>query len=268
MPPYRSWRRQPRRIPLGFAPQARLDRPGARAPNGAAVVISSALVPPHVAQEVSANGFAVVRGAVACAEAQSLRALYDQDSLFRSRIVMERHTFGKGEYKYFADPLPPRIQALRTGLYEQLLPIANDWMRRLGKPVEFPATHQAFLHACLAGDQTRPTALLLRYRTGDYNRLHQDLYGPVAFPLQATLYLSRPYDEFDGGEVVLAEQRPRAQTRVHVLTPDQGDLLIFPSGLAPIAGAKGWQRTTFRHGVATVTRGERFSLGIVLHDAR
>lgn len=231
-------------------------------------MIAPAIVTPGVSEKILANGFAVVRGAVTSGEAQSLRELYDREALFRSRIVMERHTFGKGEYKYFADPLPPRVQELRAGLYEELLPVANEWMHRLGKPVEFPATHQAFLHECLAGDQKRPTALLLRYRTGDYNRLHQDLYGPVAFPLQATVYLSRPNEEFAGGEVVLAEQKPRAQTRIHVLTPEQGDLLIFPSALAPIAATKGWQRTTFRHGIATIMRGERFTLGIVLHDAR
>ena len=231
-------------------------------------MIAPAIVTPAVSEDVLANGFALVRGAVTRGEAQSLRALYERDSLFRSRIVMERHAFGKGEYKYFADPLPPPIRELRGQLYEELLPIASEWMRRLGKPFEFPATHQAFLHECLAGDQKRPTALLLRYRTGDYNRLHQDLYGPIAFPLQATVYLSRPGDEFAGGEVVLAEQKPRAQTRIHVLTPEQGDLLLFPSAFAPIAATKGWQRTAFRHGIATVTRGERFTLGIVLHDAR
>jgi uncharacterized protein len=147
-------------------------------------------------------------------------------------------------------------------------PTANEWMRRLGRTVAFPATHQAFLHECLAGDQSRPTALLLRYRAGDYNRLHQDLYGPVAFPLQATLYLSRPGEEFGGAEVVLAEQKPRAQTRVHVLTPDQGDMLVLPTSVAPVAGAKGEYRANFRHGVSTMAWGERFTLGIVLHDGR
>jgi hypothetical protein len=219
-------------------------------------------------EDLLQNGFALIRGAIEPSEAILLRALYDDDALFRSRIVMERHSFGKGEYKYFANPLPARIQALREGLYEKLVPVANELMRRLGRTTTFPATLQAFLQECLAGDQSRPTALLLRYVRGDFNRLHQDLYGPVAFPLQATLYLSRSGVEFGGGEVVLAEQKPRAQTRVHVVTPDQGDMLILPTSAAPIAVANGYSRATFRHGVATVAWGERFSLGIVLHDAR
>jgi uncharacterized protein len=223
---------------------------------------------PAVAEQVLENGFALIRGAVSGSEAVSFRDLYEDDSLFRSRVVMQRHSFGKGEYKYFAHPLPPPIQELRERLYEQLLPAANEWMRRLGRLVTFPPTHQAFLHECLAGEQSRATALLLRYRAGDYNRLHQDLYGPVAFPLQATIYLSRAGKEFGGGEVVLAEQKPRAQTRVHVLAPDQGDMLLFPTSGAPIAGANGHYRANFRHGVSTLTWGERFSLGIVLHDAR
>jgi hypothetical protein len=220
------------------------------------------------AEELLDRGFVVIPGAIDASEAVAFRSLYDDDALFRSRIVMERHSFGKGEYKYFAHPLPARIQELREGLYEQLLPVANEWMGRFGRVTEFPATHQAFLHECLAGEQSRPTALLLRYQTGDYNRLHQDLYGPVAFPLQVTIYLSRPGEEFGGGEVVLAEQKPRAQTRAHVLTPKQGDVLILPTSAAPIAGAHGYYRATFRHGVATVAWGERFTLGIVLHDAR
>jgi uncharacterized protein len=223
---------------------------------------------PAIAEQLREKGFALIRGAVSASEAVSFRELYDDDSLFRSRVVMERHSFGKGEYKYFAHPLPAPIQALREGLYEQLLPTAHEWMRRLGRAVTFPPTHQAFLHECLAGEQSRPTALLLRYRAGDYNRLHQDLYGPVAFPLQATIYLSRSGEDFAGGEVVLAEQKPRAQTRVHVLAPDRGDMLVFPTSAAPIAGANADYRANFRHGVSTLTWGERFSLGIVLHDAR
>jgi uncharacterized protein len=218
--------------------------------------------------ELLQNGFSLIRGAIEPSEAIVLRTLYDNDALFRSRIVMERHSFGKGEYKYFGHPLPGRVQTLREGLYEKLAPVANELMRRLGRTTVFPATLQVFLQECLAGEQSRPTALLLRYVKGDFNRLHQDLYGPVAFPLQATLYLSRPGVEFGGGEVVLAEQKPRAQTRVHVLTPDQGDMLILPTSAAPIAVANGYSRVIFRHGVATVAWGERFTLGIVLHDAR
>lgn len=222
----------------------------------------------NVQEELVINGFSLVRRALDPAEAVSFRELYENDSLFRSRIVMERHSFGKGEYKYFAYPLPMRIKNLREQLYEQLLPVANEWMLRSGRTPKFPPTHQAFLDECLTGEQSRPTALLLRYGAGDYNRLHQDLYGPLAFPLQATVYLSRPDEEFGGGEVVLAEQKPRAQTRVHVLKPEQGDLLILPTSTALISGDKGYYRASFRHGVATVAWGERFTLGIVLHDAR
>ena len=231
-------------------------------------VTAGRLLSPDIERQLNDTGFALVPQAISCAEAVSLRSLYGEDRLFRSRIVMERHTFGKGEYKYFAHPLPPSLQALREELYAQLVPVANEWMRRLGRPVQFPAAHQDFLNECLAGEQSRATVLLLRYTAGDYNRLHQDLYGPVAFPLQVTIYLSRPAEEFGGGEVVLAEQKPRSQTRVHVLTPNQGDLLVLPTSAAPMTGANGYYRAGFRHGVSTVAWGERFTLGIVLHDAR
>lgn len=231
-------------------------------------MIAQRFVTPEIEGELLQNGFALIRSAIEAKEAGTLRELYDDDALFRSRVVMERHSFGKGEYKYFANPLPPRVQALRESLYDQLLPIANEWNRRLGRAVTFPSTHQAFLHDCVAGEQSRPTALLLRYRAGDYNRLHQDLYGPVAFPLQATVYLSRHAEEFGGGEVVLAEQKPRAQTRIHVLAPQVGDMLVLPTSAAPISGATGHYRANFRHGVSTLKWGERFTLGIVLHDAR
>jgi len=221
-----------------------------------------------VIEELCESGFALLSKTISSAEAVSLRSLYEEDRLFRSRIVMERHSFGKGEYKYFAHPLPPRLQALREELYAALVPVANEWMARLGRPARFPLAHQDFLNECLAGEQSRATVLLLRYGAGDYNRLHQDLYGPVAFPLQATIYLSRPGEEFGGGEVVLTEQKPRSQTRAHVLTPNQGDLLILPTNVAPMAGASGYYRAAFRHGVSTVAWGERFTLGIVLHDAR
>lgn len=231
-------------------------------------VTSEGLITREVEQQILETGFALIPKAIDIGEALSLRSLYVEERLFRSRIVMERHSFGKGEYKYFAHPLPERLQTLREELYSRLVPVANEWMRRIGRDVRFPLAHQEFLSECLAGDQSRATVLLLRYAAGDYNRLHQDLYGPVAFPLQATIYLSRPGAEFGGGEVVLAEQKPRAQTRAHVLTPDQGDLLILPTSAAPMRGANGFYRATFRHGVSTITRGERFTLGIVLHDAR
>jgi len=212
------------------------------------------------------DGFALLRNFVDSTTAVELRSMYAQDERFRSRVVMERHAFGKGEYKYFANPLPPAIAALREKLYAMLLPAANEWAARLGgKP--FPSTHQEFLSVCFASEQKRPTALMLRYRAGDYNALHQDLYGPVAFPLQATIYLSRLHEEYEGGEVVLVEQKPRAQSRAHVLSPDQGDLLILPTRYAPRRGSKGDYRVTFRHGVSALHSGERYALGIIFHDA-
>jgi hypothetical protein len=217
--------------------------------------------------ELNERGFALVRGFADGATAQELRALYLQDALFRKRIVMERHAYGRGEYKYFANPLPARVQTLREELYASLVPIANDWMRALKVDVTFPSTHQQFLHDCFESEQVRPTALMLKYETGDFNCLHQDIYGPVAFPFQATLYLSRPGEEFAGGEVVLTEQRARVQSRAYSLAPEQGDLLILPSRLAPRSGANGRYRVAFRHGVSTVTRGTRFALGLIFHDA-
>jgi len=212
-------------------------------------------------------GFALVPSFVDRVEAERLRALYSDDARFRSRIVMERHRFGRGEYKYFRDPLPPFVENLRRRLYAALLPSARDWSQRLGFDATFPDTLDGFLERCHASKQRRPTPLLLKYGPGDYNCLHQDLYGPVAFPLQATLYLSRPREEFDGGQVVLAEQRPRAQTRAHVVDPAQGDLLVLPTAAVPRAGTRGTYRATFKHGVSTVTRGERYALGLIFHDA-
>jgi len=213
------------------------------------------------------ESFALVPSFISRSDAEQLRDLYENDRLFRSRIVMERHNFGRGEYKYFAQPLPATVQSLREELYRELRPIANDAMRAMGSDVTYPESHQAFLEVCFASEQRRPTALLLKYGPGDYNCLHQDLYGPVAFPLQATIYLSRPGDEFTGGEVVLAEQKPRAQTRAHVLAPRQGDLLVLPTRAAPRRGANGTYKVNFKHGVSTVTSGERFTLGIIFHDA-
>jgi uncharacterized protein len=213
------------------------------------------------------TGFALVRGYSDAAAAEELRSLYDDDALFRRSIVMERHAYGRGEYKYFANPLPARVQALREQLYASLVPIANEWMRELKSDVTFPSTHQQFLHDCFESEQKRPTALLLKYGAGDFNCLHQDIYGPVAFPFQATLYLSRPGEEFRGGEVVLTEQRSRAQSRAYALSPEQGDLLVLPSRLAPRTGKNGTYRVAFKHGVSTVTSGTRFALGLIFHDA-
>jgi hypothetical protein len=217
--------------------------------------------------ELNERGFALVPSFLDAATAVELRGLYADSARFRSRVVMERHAFGRGEYQYFAHPLPPLVAQIRDQLYRELVPTANAWMERLRQPARFPQAHQTFLDDCFAADQTRPTPLLLKYGAGDYNALHQDLYGPVAFPLQATVYLSDPHTEFGGGEVVLTEQRPRAQTRAHVLQPQQGDLLVLPTRLVPRDGKQGPYRVTFRHGVSTVTHGTRYTLGIIFHDA-
>jgi uncharacterized protein len=220
-----------------------------------------------IGQSLERDGYVLVRGFVDRDSAVTFRSLYSDDSLFRSRIVMERHAFGRGEYKYFADPLPPRVQQLREELYRELVPIANSWMQKLGMKAAFPTSHQEFLATCFESGQKHPTALLLKYGEGDFNCLHQDIYGPVAFPFQATLYLSRPNKEFRGGEVVLTEQKPRAQTRVHVFNPEQGDLLVLPSRIAPRQGTNGIYRVNFKHGVSTVTQGNRYTLGVIFHDA-
>lgn len=216
---------------------------------------------------LDSQGFALVPSFLKPDVAVELRAMYDDDARFRSRVIMQRHAFGRGEYKYFGNPLPPAIAELREELYAALVPIANAWASRLRLDVDFPPSHGEFVERCLASDQRRPTPLLLKYGPGDYNCLHQDLYGPVAFPLQGTVYLSRPGEEFGGGEVVLSENRPRAQTRVHVLQPQQGDLLVLPSQSVPREGTRGTYRAQFKHGVGTVHWGKRYVLGLVFHEA-
>jgi uncharacterized protein len=200
----------------------------------------------------------------ACAE---LRALYDRDERFRSRIVMARHGFGQGEYKYYAYPLPDPIAALRTALYARLVPIANRWNAALGQPVRFPEGHGAFLDRCHAAGQSRPTPLLLRYGPGDYNCLHQDLYGEHVFPFQVAILLSAPGRDFTGGEFVLTEQRPRMQSRAEVVPLQQGEGVIFAVHHRPVAGTRGTYRVTLRHGVSRVRTGERFVTGVIFHDA-
>jgi hypothetical protein len=214
-----------------------------------------------------AQGYAHVPRFVSAAECRRLRAYYDDESLFRSRIVMERHNFGRGEYKYFAYPLPAPVAALRESLYAHLVQLANRWNELLGVSQRYPTAQQQYLLECREHGQARPTALMLRYRAGDYNCLHQDTYGELAFPFQATLFLS-DRSEYSGGEFILVEQRPRAQSRPIVIVPDQGDLLIIPNRYRPVEGTRGYYRTVFRHGVSTIHSGERFALGIILHDAQ
>jgi uncharacterized protein len=201
-------------------------------------------------------------------ECGRLAALFD-DGRFRSTVDMARHRFGDGRYRYFDHPLPETIAALRAAFYPHLATVANRWASLLrGDNPTFPPSHDELLERCHTAGQTRPTPLILRYRAGDWNALHQDLYGDVFFPFQVLTVLSRRPDDYDGGELVPLEQRPRAQSRAHVLTPPQGAFVIFPTAERPNQGANGHHRVAMRHGVATVTRGERTALGVIFHDAR
>lgn len=192
---------------------------------------------------------------------------YDDERQFRSQVMMARHGFGCGEYRYYAYPLPEAIAALRAMLYPRLAPTANRWHERLGLDARFPADHAAFLARCHAVGQRRPTPLLLRYGPGDYNCLHQDLYGEHVFPLQVAILLSRPGEDFTGGEFVLTEQRPRMQSRVEVVPLAQGDAVVFAVNHRPVAGSRGDYRVAMRHGVSTLRWGRRHTLGIIFHDA-
>jgi hypothetical protein len=198
---------------------------------------------------------------------EALSACYDDDARFRSRIVMARHGFGRGEYKYFAYPLPSIVAELRTAVYARLAPAANRWNTVMKLDAVYPSTHDAFVTQCHAAGQTRPTPLLLRYREGDFNALHQDLYGPLVFPLQLAILLSEPHRDFEGGEFVLTEQRPRMQSRADVVPLRQGDGVIFAVHHRPVAGTRGPYRVTLRHGVSRVRSGLRHTAGIIFHDA-
>lgn len=215
--------------------------------------------------ELDLHGCAVLPGLLDPATCTALRNAWDTGS-FRSEIVMGRHGYGSGTYRYFADPLPAPVAALRTALYPPLARIANRWAGVLGGP-DYPADHAGYLTRCHAAGQTRPTPLLLRYEAGDWNALHQDLYGHHVFPLQVAILLSAPGDEFTGGEFVLAEQRPRQQSRAEVVPLARGDAVVFPVRERPVQGTRGWHRRTMRHGVSRVRSGLRFTLGLIFHDA-
>jgi hypothetical protein len=214
------------------------------------------------------QGFAVTEPVLSGRECVELAELFDADR-FRTTVDMARHRFGDGRYRYFADPLPELIQGARVAFYERLAPVANRWSALLsGDNPTFPATHERLLERCRAAGQTRPTPLLLRYHEGDWNALHQDLYGDVCFPFQVLTVLSDRDTDYDGGEFVLMEQRPRAQSRAHVLRPPQGAFVIFPTRERPNQGRHGYHRVGMRHGVSTVTAGNRTALGIIFHDAQ
>jgi hypothetical protein len=220
-----------------------------------------------LASELDAAGCAVVPGLLTPGECAAYASDYAAAHLFRSRVVMERHGYGRGEYQYFAYPLPDALAELRSALYPSLAVIANRWHEALGIDARFPDRHEAFIERCHAAGQLRPTPLMLRYREGDYNCLHQDLYGEHVFPLQVAVLLSRPGADFTGGEFVLTEQRPRMQSRVEVVPLRQGDALIFPVKLRPVHGTRGAYRVTMRHGVSRLRSGLRHTLGIIFHDA-
>lgn len=217
-----------------------------------------------IAVDLDAHGWARLPALLDDDAAQTIAASYDDAARFRSHVVMARHGFGRGEYRYFAYPLPDPVASLRTALYPRLAPIANSWHERMGVAPRFPADHAAFLARCHAAGQTRPTPLLLRYGPGDYNALHQDLYGEHVFPLQAAILLD---DDFTGGEFVMTEQRPRMQSRAMVVPLARGDGVVFAVNQRPVAGGRGDYRVTMRHGVSAVRAGRRHTLGIIFHDA-
>jgi uncharacterized protein len=222
----------------------------------------------RVSQDLDAQESAVIEGILSPDECQALAGLYPKDDLFRSRVVMERHGFGRGEYKYFSYPLPDLIAALRTAIYPHLVPIANRWNNAMDIDVRYPEQHAAFIERCHRAGQVRPTPLLLQYGAGDYNCLHQDLYGEHVFPLQLTILLSKPDKDFTGGEFVMTEQRPRMQSRPIVVALRQGDGVVFAVRHRPVKGTRGAYRVNLRHGVSRVRWGHRHTLGIIFHDAK
>jgi hypothetical protein len=221
-----------------------------------------------ISQELDDKGNAILERILSVNECQALAALYPEDSLFRSRVVMARHGFGRGEYKYFDYPLPEIIAEVRTAIYSRLAPIGNRWNTLMGLEVRYPETHSEFLKRCHDAEQLRPTPLLLQYGEGDYNCLHQDLYGEHVFPIQVTILLSEPGTDFTGGEFILTEQRPRMQSRPEVVPLRQGDAVAFAVHHRPVNGSRGSYRVNMRHGVSRLRSGHRHTLGIIFHDAK
>jgi len=222
----------------------------------------------RVGVDLDTQGFAILPALLGAKDCRMVSSLYPDEAHFRSHIVMARHGFGRGEYKYFAYPLPDLVAALRTALYPHLAPIANRWNEAMGIGVRYPAGHEAFLQRCHDAGQARPTPLLLQYGPGDFNCLHQDLYGEHVFPLQVAVLLSEPDDDFTGGEFVLTEQRPRMQSRASVVGLRRGDAVVFAVHHRPVRGTKGVYRVNLRHGVSVVRAGRRHTLGLIFHDAK
>jgi hypothetical protein len=222
----------------------------------------------RLARDLDAGGSAVVEKLLTPPECVALAEFYGAENSFRSRVVMGRHGFGRGEYKYFAYPLPDIVAELRTALYPQLVPVANRWNESMRVDARYPVNHAEFLGRCRTAGQDRPTPLLLQYEAGDYNCLHQDLYGEHVFPLQVAVLLSRPGTDFSGGEFVMTEQRPRMQSRPEVVPLEQGDAVIFAVSHRPVQGTRGTYRVNLRHGVSRVRSGMRHTLGVIFHDAK
>ncbi|HEY4133698.1 MAG TPA: 2OG-Fe(II) oxygenase [Alphaproteobacteria bacterium] len=240
-----------------------LTLPADPAPRSSAV---AALDWTRIAEELDGQGWATIKGLLPAQACAALAGLYDGDH-FRSRVVMARHGFGSGEYKYFSYPLPDAVASLRTTLYPPLAAIASRWSEAMGLDMRYPSSHEDYVARCHRAGQSRPTPLLLRYEAGDYNCLHQDLYGAEVFPLQAAILLSRPEEDFTGGEFVLTEQRPRMQSRPAVVPLGQGDAVLFAVHQRPVRGARGVYRVTMRHGVSKLHSGRRTTAGIIFHDA-
>jgi uncharacterized protein len=242
------------------------QRPAVTANNIAARI--DAIDWPAIATHLDGNGWAVLSNLLSPDECGLVSCLYSADDVFRSHIMMARHGFGRGEYKYFSYPLPEIVASLRTALYPQLAPVANRWNESMGIDVRYPAAHADFIKRCHKAGQTRPTPLLLQYVAGDYNCLHQDLYGEHVFPLQVAILLSEPERNFTGGEFVLTEQRPRMQSRAAVVPLRQGDAVIFAVHNRPVQGTRGTYRVNLRHGVSQIRSGQRHTVGIIFHDAQ
>ena len=221
----------------------------------------------EIAASLDERGYAITPRLLAAEECRELAALYRREDVFRSRVIMQRHNFGRGEYQYFRYPLPRIVESLRQMIYPRLAPIANDWREKLNENGRFPPSLGTYLDDCHKAGQERPTPLLLKYEAGDYNCLHQDLYGELVFPLQLTVLLSAPGADFTGGEFLLVEQRPRAQSRGEVVPLHQGEAVIFPVHHRPMRGVRGNYRATMRHGVSRLCSGQRYTLGIIFHDA-
>jgi hypothetical protein len=220
-----------------------------------------------ITDNLNQKGYTVIENVLSTPECNHLAGLYTDEYLYRSIINMERYRFGLGQYKYFNYPLPPTIQVLRELLYAPLATIANEWMKKLETTIQFPENHGDFVKECQAKSQSRPTPLILRYERGGFNTLHQDMYGEVYFPFQVVFVLTQPGTDHEGGEFVLTEQVPRAQSKVEVLQPNQGDAIIFTTNYRPIKGIKGYYKAKMKHGVSEIRKGIRYSLGIIFHDA-